>query len=157
MQRFLALVLIPFSLLAASCAREPLKQAGLQGEGVLGAVRGLAGAYEHRDLEAFMDRISPAYVDRDALRSDAEKVFAAYQNIRCTIQTRKMLVEVEHKGNLKATFTWEGEWRTGGGKIVTDGARSTFVLDPGTYKLLAVDGKNPFVPKAMPRPLRENR
>ena len=52
MQRILLVVLIPLAVLLASCAKEPLKDAGLQGEGALSAVHGLAGAYSNRDLEA---------------------------------------------------------------------------------------------------------
>jgi hypothetical protein len=155
MNRILVIILLPIALVLASCAREPLKQAGLQGEGTLGAVRGLTGAYEHRDLEGFMERLSPSFPERNAFRHDIENVFAAYQNIRFTVQTRKMLFTVEHKGNIRATFTWEGEWRTTGGRIVKDGGRVTFVLDAGTYKLLAIDGKVPFVPTTAPVPARQ--
>jgi hypothetical protein len=155
MRRFLVLVLIPFSLLVASCAKEPLKEAGLHGEGTLGAVRDLAKTYERRDPEAFMDRVAPAYPDREAFRRSLEGVFASYQNIRFTVQYAKMLVAVEYKGNIKATFTWECEWNTGGGKTVRDGSRVSLVFDAGTYKLLAVDGKNPFIPAPTPVPARQ--
>jgi hypothetical protein len=155
MNRILALLLLAVPLLFASCAKEPLKQAGIQGEATLEAVRGLTSAYEHRDLEGFLDRVSPAYDGRETLRKEVEKVFAAYQNIGFTVQTRKMLFTVEHNGNIRATFTWEGEWRTTGGRIVKDGARVTFVLDAGTYKLLYIDGKNPFVLSTTPMPARQ--
>jgi hypothetical protein len=155
MHRWYALFILPLTVMLASCAKEPLKQAGRQGEGILGSVRDLAKAYEQRDLEAFMDRIAPGFPGRDALRNDVENVFATYQNIRFTVQARKMLVAVEHKGNIKATFTWEGEWTTGGGRVVKDGARVTLVLDAESYKLLAVEGKNPFVPTVAPMPARE--
>ena len=155
MNRVLALILLPLALLLSSCAKDPLKQAGLQGEGTLEAVRGLANAYERRDLDGFMDRVSPVFDGRDALKAEVEKIFATYQNIGFSVQTRKMLFTVEHKGNLLATFTWEGEWGTTGGRIVKDGARVTFVLDAGTYKLLSIDGKNPFVLSTTPMPTRQ--
>jgi hypothetical protein len=74
--------------------------------------------------------------------------------VRFTAQFQKMLVNVLFKGNIKATFTWQGEWKTSGGKIVKDGARITLVLDKASYKLLDVEGKNPFVPQATPMTVR---
>lgn len=154
MHRPLTLIVIPLALLFASCATEPLKQAGIQGEHTLGHLRGLVGAYAGKDIEAFMDRVAPTYAGRDALRSGIESVFAAYQSISLSILPRRMLVQVEHKGNIKATFTWEGEWKTAGGRIVKDGGRGTFALHPGTYKLLAIEGKSPFEPSTSPPPAR---
>lgn len=155
MHRFSVLFLAFVPLILLSCAKEPLKQAGLQGESTLGAVRELASAYERRDLEAFMDRVASGFPQRDALRGTVENVFAAYQNIRFTVQYRKMLVAVQHKGNISATFTWAAEWSTGSGKVVNDGGRVTFVMDPGTYKLLDIEGKTPFLPAAAPVPAKE--
>jgi hypothetical protein len=84
-----------------------------------------------------------------------EKVFSAYQTIRFKLHFTKILVMVQEKGNIKATFTWEGEWQSTGGKIVKDGARVTLVFDPGTYKLLGIDGKNMFIPSDAPAPARQ--
>ena len=138
-----------------SCGKTPLGPVGLQGENVLAAVQDLAKAYERRDLDTFMEKVSTAYPDREAFRTSVEKVFATYQSISFKLYYNKMLVMIQDKGNIKATFTWEGEWRSSGGKIVKDGARVTLVLDPGAYKLLAIEGKNPYLPSEKPIPARE--
>jgi hypothetical protein len=67
----------------------------------------------------------------------------------------RMQVTVEEKGNIKAVFTWEGEWQTPGGKIVKDGARSTLIIDKGAYKLIGIEGKNPFLVADLPVPVRQ--
>ena len=138
-----------------SCGKTPLGPVGLQGENVLAAVRDLAKAYERRDLDTFMEKVSTTYPDREAFQTSVEKVFATYQSISFKLYYNKMLVMIQDKGNIKATFTWEGEWRSSGGKIVKDGARVTLVLDPGAYKLLAIEGKNPYLPSDKPIPARE--
>jgi hypothetical protein len=138
-----------------SCGKTPLGPVGLQGENVLAAVRDLAKAYERRDLDTFMEKVSTTYPDREAFQTSVEKVFATYQSISFKLYYNKMLVMIQDKGNIKATFTWEGEWRSSGGKIVKDGARVTLILDPGAYKLLAIEGKNPYLPSDKPIPARE--
>jgi hypothetical protein len=150
----LALVFLLFAALT-SCAKEPLKDAGTLGESTLGAVRNLASAYARRDLDGFMERVAPAYPDRDAFRKSVDGVFSTYQSIRFTIQERKMLIESEFKGNIQATFTWEGEWKTSGGKILTDGARVTLVLDAKNFRLLSIEGKDPFLPATTPVPAHQ--
>lgn len=149
------LLLLSLALVSSSCGKVPLGPAGLQGENVLAAVRDLTKSYEGRDLDAFMEKVSSAYPDREAFRTSLEKVFSAYQTISFKLHYTKMLIMIQDKGNIKVTFTWEGEWKTSGGKIVKDGARVTLVLDPGAYRLLGIDGKNPFLPSEKPVPVRE--
>ncbi len=151
---FTAVIVFLLALLISSCGTVPLGKAGLQGESTLAAVRDLTSAYERRDLDAFMEKVAPAYPERGAFRTSVEKIFSTYQTIRFKLHYTKILVMVQDKGNIKATFTWEGEWRTTGGKIVKDGARVTLVFDPGTYKLLGIDGKNLFLPSDNPAPAR---
>jgi hypothetical protein len=150
-----AIIMLILSFLASSCAKAPLGKSGLQGEITLSAVRDLTGAYEKRDLDAFMDRVSPAYPGRDALQKSVGTVFATYRTIHFRIHYSKMLVTVQEKGNIKTTYTWEGEWQSAGGKIVKDGARVTLVLDPGSYKLVGIEGKNPFVLAENPSPVKQ--
>ena len=133
-------------VLTSSCGKVALGPVGIQGESVLSAVRDLTSAYERRDLDAFMDKVSTAYPDREGFQRTVEKIFSTYQTISFKLHYNKMLVTIQDKGNIKATFTWEGEWKTSGGRIVKDGARVTLVLDPGAYKLLAIEGTNLFVP-----------
>ena len=152
---FTAVIALVLTLMISSCGTVPLGKAGRQGEGVLSAVRDLTGAYEQRTLDAFMDKLSTAYPDREVFGKSVEKIFSTYQSIHIKVHYTKIFVMVQEKGNIKATFTWEGEWRTTGGKIVKDGARVTLVFDPGTYKLLAIDGKNLFLPSESPAPARQ--
>jgi hypothetical protein len=152
---FSTIIVFILALMMYSCSTVPLGKAGLQGEGTLGAIRDLTGAYERRDLDAFMEKVAPAYPEREAFQTSVEKVFTTYRTIRFKLHFTKILVMVQDKGDIKATFTWEGEWQTTGGRIVKDGARVTLVLDPGTYKLLGIDGKNLFLPSENPAPARQ--
>ena len=150
-----AVIALFLALMLSSCGTVPLGKAGLQGENVLSAVRELTGAYEKRNIEAFMEKISTAYPDREGFGKSVETIFSTYQSIHIKLHYTKILVMVQEKGNIKATFTWEGEWQTSGGKIVKDGARVTLVFDPGTFKLLGIDGKNMFIPSDSPVPARQ--
>ena len=146
MNRTLSALIVSCLLLTLSaCATAPPKQAALQGESVLTAMRGLTRAYESKDIDLFLEKISPPYAEKQSLMQTTAMVFSKYQTIRLKVHYTKMLIMAEDRGNIKATFTWEGEWQTSGGKTHKDGARTTFVFDPKEYKLLAVEGKNPFV------------
>ncbi len=154
MIRRLFVVLFLLAVLAG-CAKEPLKQAGIQGEGIVQSVRDLASAYERRDIDGFMDKVSISYPDRENLRKSVDSVFSTYQTIKFSVQYSRMLIMVQQKGDIKAVFTWEGEWQTSGGKIVKDGARGTLAFDPQAFKLMGVEGKNPFVPVEQQLPQRQ--
>lgn len=134
-------------LLAASaaCSKKPLTGAALQGESTLSTLRDLSTAYEAKSSAAFMNRIDERFKDRASLEKELEKIFTTYQSIRFSVQPLKMLVVVEQRGPIRTTFNWEGEWQTTGGRIVKDGGRVTFELDPTTYRLIAIDGRNPFL------------
>ena len=156
MKRSFAVVLtLLLVLVISSCATAPLGKAGLQGEGTLAAVRGLTGAYEQRNLDAFMEKISTTFPDRDGFGKSVETIFSTYQTIRYNLLFTKIIVTVQDKGNIKATFTWEGTWKTTGGRIVKDGARVTLIFDPDGYKLVGIDGKNMFIPSEGPTPARQ--
>jgi hypothetical protein len=139
----------------SSCGKAALGPVGLQGENVLASIRDLNKAYERRDLDAFMELVSPAYPDREGFRKAVENIFLSYQTIKQKVFTNRMQVYIQEKGNIKAVFTWEGEWQTKGGKIVKDGARSTLVLDKGVFKLMDVEGKNPYLLYENPVPARQ--
>jgi len=147
MNRILSLLVSTALLFTTfACATTPPKQAALQGEGILSAIRDLTRSYEARDLDAFMDKVSVTYPDRQGLGKTVDSAFGKYQSLTIKLQYTRMLILVEDKGNIKATLTWEGEWRTSTGKIHKDGARTTFVFEPKSYKLVLLEGKNPFVP-----------
>jgi hypothetical protein len=147
---FTAVIALFLALMISSCGKVALGPVGLQSEKILSAVRELKGAYERRDIDNFMDKVSTAYPDREGFKRKVETIFSTYQNIRLKLHDNKMIVLIQDKGNIKATFTWEGEWKTSGGRIVKDGARVTLVLDPGVYKLLNIEGTNMFVPSEGP-------
>jgi hypothetical protein len=147
---FTAVIALFLALMISSCGKVALGPVGLQSEKILSAMRELKGAYEQRDIDAFMDKVSTAYPDREGFKRKVETIFSTYQNIRLKLHDNKMFILIQDKGNIKATFTWEGEWKTSGGRIVKDGARVTLVLDPGVYKLLNIEGTNMFVPSEGP-------
>jgi len=152
---YAAVITLLLVFVISSCATSPLGKAGLQGEGTLAAIRDLTGAYEQRKFDAFMEKISTAYPDRDGFGKSVDKIFSTYQIIRYKLHFTKIIVLVQDKGNIKATFTWEGEWKTTGGRIVKDGARVTLVFEPDGYKLVGIDGKNMFIPSDSPTPARQ--
>ena len=134
-------------LLAAStaCSKKPLTGAALQGESTLSMLRALSDAYEPKNTAAFMSRIDERFKDRDSLEKELERIFKSYQAISFSVQPLKMLVVVEQRGPIRTTFNWHGEWQTAGGRTVKDGGRVTFELDPATNRLIAIDGRNPFL------------
>jgi hypothetical protein len=148
-------VVLAVVLLLSACGKAPLGQVGIQGESSLATVRDLTSAYERRDIDAFMEKVSSAFPNRAAFRQSIEKVFAEYQKIHFKTIFNRSLITVPVKEGIKVTFTWEGDWQTGGGKVVKDGSRVTLVLDRGTYKLADIDGKNPFIPTEGASPSRQ--
>ncbi len=151
---------VPFSiilaavLLLSACGKTPLGPAGIEGENSVATVRDLASAYERRDIDTFMEKVSPKFPDRPQLQQSIEKVLASYQKIHFKPLFNRSVIMVPFKDGIKVTFTWEGDWKTTGGKVVKDGARVTLVLDTGTYKLSGIEGKNPFIPTEGPSPSR---
>jgi len=148
-------IVLAAALLLSACGKPSLGQAGIQGESSIATVRDLTSAYERRDIDAFMEKVSSAFPNRTAFQRSIEKVFAEYRKIQFKPLFNRSLITVPFKDGIKVAFTWEGDWQTGGGKVVKDGARVTLVLDRGTYKLADIEGKNPFIPSEGPSPSRE--
>ncbi len=148
MNRILSLIALSCLLISLSaCAeKKPPQQAALQGRLILSSIRELVQAYEKQDIGDFMGRVSRTYQDREAFEKTVASVFSKFETIRFTVQYTKMLIMIADKGNIQATFTWDGEWQAGGGNTRKDGGRVTLVFDPGEFKLLSIEGKNPFVP-----------
>jgi hypothetical protein len=90
--------------------------------------------------------VSDGFRDREAFAKSLNAVFAKYDTIRFNIQYTKMLIMIEEKGQIRTAFNWDAEWLAAGGALQKNGGRVTFVFDPGNFKLLSIDGKNPFVP-----------
>ncbi len=141
----LAILALLFTPSACSSKKTP-DQSSIRTKNVLSSLRDIGKAYEKKDLSSFMDNVAPGYQDREALSKSLAAVFLKNETIRFNIQYTKMLILVEEKGPIKATFNWDGEWLAVGGTTQKNGGRVTLVFDPGSFKLMSIDGKNPFVP-----------
>jgi hypothetical protein len=131
---------------SACSAKKPPEQTAIKSKNSLTALRDIDKAYEKKDLSSFMDNVAPGFQDREALSKSLAGVFLKNETIRFNIQYTKMLIVVEEKGPIKVTFNWDGEWLAVGGTAQKNGGRVTLIFDPGSFKLMSIDGKNPFVP-----------
>jgi hypothetical protein len=153
MNRVLSIIILFALLFGASCsAKKPPEQTMVRSRHILTVLRDINQAYEKKDLKAFMAEVSPDYRDRDALSGSLATVFSKYETIRFNIQYSKMLIMLDEKGQAKASFNWDAEWLAMGGTTQKNGARVTMVLEPGTFKLLSIDGKDPFIPQPAEMP-----
>ena len=148
MSRTLSLLVIAALLLTASAcsSKKPPELSAIRSKNVLSALREMSASYEKKDLSAFMSDVSVGFRDREAFAKSLTAVFAKYETIRFNIQYTKMLIMIEEKGPIRATFNWDAEWLAAGGTTQKNGGRVTLVFDPGSFKLQSIDGKNPFVP-----------
>src|ERR1700687_3734122 len=116
----LALTALLFTTSACS-SKKPPDQSSIKSKNVLSALRSICQAYEKKDLSSFTDTVAPDYKDREALSKSLATVFLKNETIRFNIQYTKMLIMVEEKGPIKATFNWDGEWRAVGGAMQKNG------------------------------------
>jgi hypothetical protein len=93
-----------------------------------------------------MAQVAPLYPEREKLSSSLTAVFSKFEAVSLNIQYTKMLIMIEEKGRVRTTFNWDGSWHKAGGDVQKDGGRVTLIFAPGDFKLLAIDGKSPFVP-----------
>ena len=149
MNRIFSFVIITAILLTASaCSTKKLPdQTAYKSKTVLSALRDMDKYYEAKDLDAFLSDVSKSYPDRDRFAKNLATVFSKYETIHFNIQYAKMIIMIEETSRMKATFTWDAEWLAAGGTSVKDGGRVTLVFEPGDFKLLSIDGKNPFLAK----------
>jgi len=147
------LALTALLFIAPACSeKKPPEQAAVKTKNVLSTLRDLGAAYEKKDLSSFMANVSSAYSGREAFSKSLGAVFSKNENIHFNIQYTKMLIMVEEKGNIKTTFNWDGEWHAVEGTIQKNGGRVTLVFETGSFKLLSIDGKDPFVPQPVEIP-----
>ena len=148
MKRLFTLLAIAALLFTTSACSEkkPLEPAAVKGKNVLSTLRDMRSAYEKKDLSSFMDNVAPGYQDREAFSRSLAALFLKTETIHFNIQFTKMLITVEEKGPIKATFNWDGEWLAVGGTTQKNGGLVTLVFEPGSFKLMSIDGKDPFVP-----------
>ncbi len=142
----LAIIALLIITTSACSSKKTPDQSSIKTKNILSALRDIGKAYEKKDLSSFMDNVAPGYQDREALSSALAAVFLKNETIRFNIQYTKMLIMVQEKGPIKATLNWDGEWLAVGGTTQKNGGRVTLVFDPGSFKLMSIDGKNPFVP-----------
>lgn len=147
MRRIIPVFFIVFLILAASAcsSKKPPEQAAVRSKNILSVLRDLNKSYEKKDLDAFLSGVASPYSDREAFARSLAGVFSKYETIHFNIQYTKMLIMIEEKGTIKATFTWDGEWIATGGATVKDGGRVTFAFEPKNFKLISIEGKNPFL------------
>ncbi|MCK9420105.1 MAG: hypothetical protein M0R70_12075 [Nitrospirae bacterium] len=147
----LAITALLFTTSACSGKKTP-DQSAVKSKNVLSALRDMRTAYEKKDLSSFMDNVAPAYQDREAFSRSLAAVFLKNETIHFNIQYTKMLIMVEEKGPIKTSFNWDGEWLAVGGTTQKNGGRVTLVFEPGNFKLMSIDGKDPFVPLPVEMP-----
>jgi len=152
-QLFTLLALTALLFVAPSCsAKKTPDQSALKGRNILAVLKDMRSAYEKKDLHSFMDNVAPGYQDREAYSKSLADVFLKNETIHFNIQYTKMLIMVEEKGPIKATFNWDGEWIAVGGTTQKNGGRATLVFGPGSSKLMSIEGKDPFVPQPVEMP-----
>jgi hypothetical protein len=139
-----SLIIVMIFVSSACSSKKPPEQAAVRSKNVLSTLREMSKAYEKKDLDGFLANVSGAYPDRDKFAKTLASVFAKYETIRFNIQYAKMIIMIEQKGPVKATFTWDAEWKMSGGDMMKDGGRVNLVFEQGTFKLSSIDGKNPF-------------
>jgi hypothetical protein len=156
MKQLFALVAIAALLLTtSSCStKKPPDRSAVQGRNVLSALRDIRSAYEKKDVSSFMDVVAPDYQEREALSRSLADVFSQNKTIHFNIQYTKMLITVQEKGPIKATFNWDGEWIAVGGTTQKNGGRVTLVFEPGSFKLMSIEGKDPFIPQPAEMPVK---
>jgi hypothetical protein len=159
MKRILILTVF-CTLLAASSAcgtKKPPEPSAVRTKSALSALKDMTHAYETKDLSSFMAGVAPTLRDREALSKNITSVFAKYDSIQFNVQYAKMIIMIDAANQARVTFTWEAEWKTAGGLSVKDGARGTLVFEQKNNKLVAVEGKNPFIPQPGTTPGRESK
>jgi hypothetical protein len=154
MKRLLFLLAISTLLFATSaCSGKKLPdQSAVKGKNILAVLKNMQSAYEKKDLSSFLDNVAPGYQDREAFSKSLADVFSKNETIRFNIQYAKMLITIKEKGPITVACNWDGEWTAVGGTTQKNGGRVTLVFDPGSSKLMSIEGKDPFVPQPVEMP-----
>jgi hypothetical protein len=147
----LAIAVLLFTTSACSEKKPPEPEA-VKSKNVLTVLRDIRAAYEKKDLSSFMNNVAPGYQGREALSKSLEAVFLQNETVRFNIQYTKMIIMVDEKVPIKVTFNWDGEWRAVGGAIQKNSGRVMLLFDPGSFKLMSINGKDPFVPQPSETP-----
>jgi hypothetical protein len=148
MNRTLSLVMITAFLFTVSACGEkkPPDPSALKSKNVLSVLRDMAQSYEKKALDSFMSSVADGYPERESFSSALASIFANYEAIHFNIQYTKMNILVQDRGPIKVSCNWDAEWLASKGTSQKSGGRITFAFDPGNFKLVAIEGKNPFIP-----------
>lgn len=148
MNRFLSVLAVTAFLVLSACGgTKSLSPAAEQGNTVIHSLQDLSRTYEKKNLGAFMRLFSGQFKNRKTFRRSVQSVFSKYDTVRFTIQYARMFIMIENRGMTRATFNWDSEWRSAGGRVLKNSGRAAFVFDPKNGKLLAIEGRNPFIPR----------
>ncbi len=150
MYRALSLLVTTALLLTLTACSEKKTPdpAAIQGKNILSILRAMSRSYEQKDLKSFMSDVTNRYPDREEFSKSLATVFSKYETIHFNIQYSKMLITVKEKTQIRASFNWDAEWLGTRGISQKNGGRVTLVFDAGSFKLIGMDGKNPFIPVA---------
>ena len=138
-------VIILLITASACSAKKPIEQTAYKSKTILSVLRDMDKYYEKKDLDSFLSDVSASYDKREAFAKSLAAVFSKYETIHFNIQYAKMIILIDQASKMRATFTWDAEWTGAGGTSVKDGGRVTLVFEPGDFKLLSIEGKNPFL------------
>ena len=147
MNRIFSFVIITAVLLTASaCSTKKLPdQTAYKTKNILSVLRDMDKYYETKDLDAFLSDVSDAYPDRDGFAKALTAVFSKYETIHFNIQYARMIIMIEETRPNEGNLYLGRRMDAAGEASVKDGGRVTLVFEPGDFKLLSIDGKNPFL------------
>ncbi len=145
---FLMLTLL---LTATACSeKKTWERSALQSRNVLSVLRDMTHAYEIKNRDSFLSNVADEYAGRDNLSQVLAAVFTKYEVIHLNIQYTKMLIMIQDKGRIKVSANWDADWTTSTGITQKSGGHATFFFSPDSFKLTAIEGKNPFIPAENP-------
>jgi hypothetical protein len=136
---------------AAACGEKKITDpSAIKSKNILSVLRDLSQSYEKKDLNAFMSNVADSYPEREAFSGALAGLFANYEAIHFSLQYTKMVIMVQDRGQIKVSCNWDAEWLAPKGTSQKSGGRVTYVFDPGSFKLVAIEGQNPFIPVESP-------
>ncbi|MFA5072892.1 MAG: hypothetical protein WC539_03210 [Nitrospirota bacterium] len=156
MNRIISLVLFIILLFCftACGGKKQFDAAGLKAKNTLSVLSEMSKSYEKKSGD-FFSHISPTYRNRTAFVQTIQKIFDTYETIHFNIQQTKMLMVLQDKNRLAVTCNWAAEWIGAGGTSIKNDGRITFILDPNNFQIIAIEGKNPFIPQQAALPVKQ--
>jgi hypothetical protein len=148
MNRIVSFFLISaFLLTATACGEKKITDpSAIKSKNILSVLKDLSQSYEKKELDAFMSNVADNYPERNGFSGALTGVFANNDAIHFNIQYTRMVILIQDRGQIKATFNWDAEWLAPKGTSQKNGGRATFIFEPTSFKLTAIEGQNPFIP-----------